>query len=251
MKTLLLDLDGTMYRGNQLIQGGDLFIKKLIELNVEFYFLTNNARRTKKENVQHMEKVGYSKIKNEHFYTSSMAAASYVAGISNKRRAFVVGENGLIEALKENGFEIVESNADFVFVGLDIHGGYELYSKALQNLLNGAELIGTNSDRLLAHGDSFNIGNGSIVAMFEYAIQKECIKVGKPNGIILNEMLKHIGKNKDEVMIVGDNLETDILLGINEGIESVLVTSGVHQDVDIAIKGIHPTRVIKDLMELL
>lgn len=251
MKTYLIDLDGTMYRGTEIIPGAKEFIDALIARNESFVFLTNNAKRTKRQNVEHMEKMGFTGIREEHFFTSSMAAAKYTAAKYAGRNAYYIGQDGLREALLENGFRITEDNVDFVFVGLDIEGTYEKYSKALDFLLKGAELIGTNNDRLLAKSGGFNVGNGSIVAMFEYAIGKESPKIGKPHAPILEEALKYFDLKKEDCILLGDNLETDILLGVENGVETTFVTSGVHTRSDIERLHIHPDHIIDDLRELI
>ena len=107
-KTCLIDLDGTMYCGDTLIEGAKLFIDWMLEHQHPFLFLTNNATRTRAENVAHMEKLGYRGIKPSHFFTSAMASAAYVAKQSHKRRAYVIGMAGLEEALLEQGFELVQ-----------------------------------------------------------------------------------------------------------------------------------------------
>lgn len=251
MKTYLLDLDGTMYRGTEIVEGAKEFIDTLIARKQRFVFLTNNAKRTKRQNVEHMEKMGFTGIKEEHFFTSSMAAAKYAATHYEGRTAWYIGQDGLREALEDNGFTIRDDHADFVFVGLDNTGTYEKYSKALGLLLNGATLIGTNNDRLLAQPGGFHVGNGSIVAMFEYACGQESPKIGKPYAPILEEALRYFGLRKEEAVIVGDNLETDILLGVNNGVETAFVTSGVHTREDVERLQIYPTRIIDKLGDLL
>ncbi len=250
-KTYVIDLDGTMYRGNQIIQSAKKFIDALNERNEKFYFLTNNAKRTKKQNVEHMERMGFQGIKKEQFFTSSMAAAIYAKEHYTGKNAYYIGQDGLKEALMEQGFVITEHDVDFVFVGLDTTGTYEKYSKALSFLLDHAILIGTNDDRLLAQPDGFSIGNGSIVAMYEYATKQVSPKIGKPHSPILESALKYMNKEKNEVILVGDNLETDILLGVNCGVETVFVTTGVHTRNDVERLQIHPDCIVDSLEELL
>ena len=164
-KTYFIDLDGTMYRGSQIIEGAKEFIDTLTKRGERFVFLTNNAKRTKRQNVEHMEQMGFTGIREEHFFTSSMAAARYAAAHYEGRNVWYIGQDGLREALEDNGFTVTEQDVDLVFVGLDNTGTYEKYSKALDFLLKGAKLIGTNNDRLLAQPGGFAVGNGSIVAM--------------------------------------------------------------------------------------
>lgn len=251
MKSYLIDLDGTMYRGNENIDGAREFIAYCIEKNQPFYFLTNNATRTLKENVQHMEKLGFKGIKEDQFFTSSMAAARTMKKMSDKRNAYMIGQAGLKEALLNEGFKLTEENVDFVFVGLDAQADYEAYSKALSFLVNGAKLVGTNNDRKLPHGKGYKLGNGSIVAMFEYASEQTSPKIGKPYAPILNEALEYFNLQKDETICIGDNLETDILLGVNCEVETILVTTGVHTFEDIERFQIYPTYKIHSLYELI
>lgn len=247
----IIDLDGTMYKGNSNIDGAIDFINYLNKNKIRYMFLTNNASRTKMQNKEHMLALGFSNIDENSFYTSSMAACNYVRKNFKGNKAFYIGADGLYEALKDNGFEIVNDSADFVFVGLDINANYRNYSKALNNLMNGAILIGTNNDRKLPHNDKFNVGNGAIVKMLEYASEQESIKVGKPHMPILTEILNYAKVDKDDVILIGDNLETDIALGFNNKVKTIMVTSGVHTKDDVLRLNIIPDRIISNLKELI
>ncbi|NBK96807.1 MAG: HAD-IIA family hydrolase [Erysipelotrichia bacterium] len=252
-KTYLIDLDGTMYRGNTIIEGAKELIDYLNENNLPYLFLTNNSSRTLKQNVEHMEKMGFTGIEEKHFFTSAMAAAAHVAKTSEKRKCDYIGMDGLKEALLNNGFEIVKEGeiADFLFVGLDRSGTYAQYSQKLIHLLNGAKLVGTNSDRLLANDTGFNVGNGCIVAMFEYASGQKSELIGKPNAPILEEALAYLHKSKEECAIIGDNLETDIKLGVDHGVDTIFVTTGVHSIEDVERLGVEPTMSISTLRSLI
>ena len=250
MKTYLIDLDGTMYKGSTMMEGAKEFLQRIKMNGDNYIFLTNNASRTGIQNVQHMEKMGFKGLKKEDFFTSSMAAASYVAKTSKKRNAYYVGVAGLKEALLNNGFQIVDKDVDFVFVGLDKEGSYEKYSQALKHLLNGAKLIGTNSDRLLAKDSGFSIGNGSVVAMFEYATGQKSAQIGKPYKPILDEVLAYANITKEEAILVGDNLETEIKLGIDFGVKTIFVTSGVHSENDIKRLDIYPMEIVHSLNDI-
>lgn len=251
-KTYLIDLDGTMYRGSEIIDGAKEFIDYLLENNHPFCFLTNNAMRTKKQNVEHMEAMGFTGIKEKHFFTSSMAAAKYMAKQDlAKRKAWMIGQDGLKEALEDEGFTITKEHADYVFIGLNRCATYDMYSEALDVLLHGAQLVGTNTDRLLAKPGGFQVGNGSIVAMFEYASGQKSPKIGKPYEPILNECLDYFHLSKEEAIVLGDNLETDILLGTDHGVETIMVTSGVHQEEDITRLKIKPDHIVHNLKELM
>ena len=251
MRTYIIDLDGTMYSGSTNIDGARQFIDYLHSKNLPYIFLTNNATRTKKQAKEHMLNLGFKDIKEEDFFTSAMATAQYIAKNYTEKKCFIVGESGLEEAMKECNLELVQENANFVVVGLDRNATYKKYSEALHNILAGAKFIATNPDRLLANNGTFDIGNGAIIDMLEYASGVEAIKIGKPYQTILNILLEEKNLKKEDIILLGDNLETDIKLGYDAKIETIMVCSGVHTEKDIERLKVYPTRVVKNLRELI
>ncbi len=251
MKTYIIDLDGTMYSGNENIDGAREFINYLQEKKIPYIFLTNNATRTKKQAKEHMLNLGFKNIKEDDFFTSAIVAAKYAARNFTERNCFVVGEDGLIEALTDEGFNFVQENADFVFVGLDRKADYKKYSNAIHNILNGAKFIATNTDRLLPNNGKFDAGNGSAIAMIEYATNMQSIKTGKPYPIILDILMTEYNLTKENLILVGDNLETDIKLGYDAKIETIMVCTGVHTKNDIEKLKVYPTFCISSLRELI
>lgn len=250
MKTVVLDLDGTMYRGTQIIQSAKAFIDYCLEKKIPFVFLTNNAMRTRKQNAKHMLDMGYSGISSEQFFNSAMAACLYAKQYYDIKRAVYLGKDGLKEAMELASIDYDPISPQAVFVGLNKEATYQDYSQYLTYLLNGAKLIGTNKDRILASPNGFEMGNGSIIAMFEYASNQISPNIGKPSTSILKLCLDHFELEPDDIILVGDNLETDIKLGENANIETVFVQTGVHTKADIEVLNIHPTYVIDHLMEL-
>lgn len=248
-KVYLIDLDGTMYRGDSNIDGVKEFIDDCLDKQIPFYFLTNNATRTLRQNVEHMEKLGFKGICENQFFTSSMAASRHMAK-KGYTKAQYIGMDGLKEALLNENFEICE-DPQCLFVGLDKNATYQKYTQALQYLLKGAILVGTNDDRLLAHGDTYMVGNGSVVRLFEYASGQTSLRIGKPSKVILEEALEYYHLQKEDCIIIGDNLETDIALGVNEDVKTILVTSGVHNEEDVKRLNIIPDRIIHHLNELI
>ena len=228
MKTYIIDLDGTMYSGSTNIDGAREFIDYLHSKNLPYIFLTNNATRTKKQAKEHMLNLGFKDIKEEDFYTSAMASAKFIAKNYPEKKCFMVGESGLEEALKEWNFDLVQENPDFVVVGLDNAGNSQTGN------------IGT-----------FDIGNGAVIDMLEYASGVEAVKIGKPYQIILDILLDEKNLKKEDLIFIGDNLETDIKLGYDAKIETIMVCSGVHTEKDIERLKVYPTKVIKNLRELI
>lgn len=247
----MIDLDGTMYHGTKRIESAKVFIDWCLAHQQPFLFLTNNSSRSPKQSAEHMLKMGYSQIEPKHFYTSAMAAADTVAKQTNKRKAYWIGEEGLKEALLQQGFIWDDSAPDFVFVGLDRQASYTDYSRAIRHVLNGAELVGTNNDRILLSEQGANVGNGSVVALFEYCTGRTAMKIGKPHLPIFEGAVAYAQVNVKEVVVVGDNLETDILCGNQAQVKTILVTTGVHQRNDIDRLNIVPTQVVDALTELI
>ena len=250
MATFLLDLDGTMYHGNRIIPSAKEFLDYLQKSGQEYYFLTNNASRTPQENALHMEKIGYQNIEARRFYNSAMACVSYAQKRVIGHRVMMIGQSGLADELYKAGYQLVEEGADMVMVGLNQEGNYRLYSQALQNLLQGAILLGTNEDRVLLSESGTKLGNGSIVKMLEYASGQTAICTGKPAAVFLEEALDYWGLDKEEVVMVGDNLETDILCGLNAKVTTVLVLGGVSNRNDCERLTIQPDHIVATLPNL-
>lgn len=250
-KTLIFDLDGTMYRGPQIIEGGLAAVRFCQEHDIPYLFMTNNSMRTRQENADHMTKMGYPNMKPELFFNSAMASAMYVRKqYPDRKKAYYIGCAGMKEALEENGFEITEDHPDFVFVGLNREASYADYSKALGHLLDGAILIGTNKDRRLPGPEGMDPGNGAVVALLEYASDQKSPDIAKPGRPILDLCLEHFGLKKENVILIGDNLETDIALGYNNKVKTVFVQTGVHTDRDIERLKIYPDLNVRDLQDL-
>lgn len=248
-RTMLFDLDGTMYRGPEPIEAGIRAVNFCYEHGIPYLFLTNNSMRTPEENALHMGNMGYEHVEPEHFMNSAIAAARYAARENRGKKAWYIGQNGMKEALEEAGFTITDDHPDYVFVGLNKQADYALYSKALALLLNGARLIGTNHDRILAKPGGFEVGNGSIVTLFEYATDTKSPKIGKPDWPILEAALEKAGIDKKNAVIIGDNLETDVALGYNHQVQTVFVESGVHHAEDIERLKIVPDETVASLDE--
>jgi len=250
MKTYFIDLDGTMYKGTQPIEGAIDWINQLHQQQIPYYFLTNNASRTPQENAQHMLDIGFQHITPEHFFTSAMAAVLYVKRHYGVGKVFMIGKNGLQQELINQGFTLVDHHADYVFVGMNQAGDYHLYSQALVNLLSGAKLVGTNSDRILLSETGPKIGNGSVVKLLEYASGQTSMPLGKPQIAFMDEALFYLGLKPSEVIMVGDNLETDIQCGINAQVETILVLQGVHQQDDVERLQIYPNRIVNKITDI-
>lgn len=249
-RLFLIDLDGTIYRGKETIESGVRFVKRLDEAGLDYLFLTNNTTRTPQmvadKLAGHGVKTDVSKI-----YTPSMATASYILEKDAKRPigVYIIGQIGLWkEILDRPEFYYDEENPDYVIVGMDTDLTYHKLMVATRCIHRGAVFIGTNSDQNLPVGKELRPGNGSICAALEVASGQKPLFIGKPEAIIVNRALDLAGFKAEEALIVGDNYPTDIMAGINSGVDTLLTLTGVTQKADLA--GLTPpTYLVNDLDE--
>ena len=225
-KGYFIDLDGTMYRGSERIVAAVEFVKRLKEKDIPYLFVTNNSTRTP---AQVAEKLGAFEIPAEEsqVFTTSMATANFIAGQKSDASICMIGEEGLHAALSEKGFKMAGENADFVVVGLDRDINYEKLAVACLAVRNGAKFISTNADIALPTERGFMPGNGSLTSVISVSTQTKPIFIGKPESIIMEQALKVLGTPKEETLMVGDYYDTDIMAGINAGMDTLLVHTGV------------------------
>lgn len=245
-KGYLIDLDGTMYKGAQPIPEAPRFVKRLREANKPFLFLTNNSTSSPKEVAKKLNETFEVEAYVEEIYTSSLATADYLKTLGGSS-VYIIGEKGLMEAVKNAGFVIDEEEPDHVVVGLDRKVTYEKFEKATLAIHKGATFVATNKDTNLPTERGMVPGAGSLVALLEKATRVEPTFVGKPETIIMDEAMKKINLNKEDVLMVGDNYETDILAGINNDIDTLLVFTGFTSKADLELVEVLPTHTIQTL----
>lgn len=228
----LIDMDGVIYRGAQLIDGADRFIRELRSLDIPFLFLTNNSQRTRRDVAKKLERMGVP-VEERHVYTCAMATARFLASQKPGGTAYVIGEGGLLTALHSNGFSIVDRDPDYVVVGEGRNLNFEMAENALRMILGGAKLVATNPDPNCPTHDGMRPGCGAIVAMLEAASGVKAFSVGKPSPIMLRAARKELGLGTDETIVIGDTMETDILGGVQLEYKTILVLSGGTSELDL------------------
>ena len=246
-----IDLDGTVYRGRQQIPAARRFINRLQARKLPFLFVTNNTTKLPKDVVKNLAINHNIYVSPKNVYTAGLATADYLKAISNpdQRSVFIIGEKGLRQALSLKGFCFDRNHPDYVVVALDSHATYEDFAEATLAIQHGAKFIGTNPDTNIPNQRGMLPGAGSLVKMVEYATQTKPVIIGKPKSIILRNALKIIGLPKRQVIMVGDNYMTDISAGINFGMDTLLVYTGVSTPQQIAQKKIKPTYQLNSLDE--
>lgn len=221
----LIDMDGVLYRGSELIAGADYFIKQLRSRNIPFRLLTNNSQRTRRDVAAKLTRMGID-VEDEHIFTSAIATARFLAQQKPGGTAFVIGEGGLLTALHHNGYAVVDHEPDYVVVGEGRAFNLELVEAAVRMIMSGAKLIATNLDPNCPTQNGLRPGCGAMVAMLELATGIKAFSVGKPSPVMMRAARKELGLATDETIIIGDTMETDILGGVQLGFHTVLVLSG-------------------------
>ncbi|MBU0278801.1 MULTISPECIES: TIGR01457 family HAD-type hydrolase [unclassified Gemella] len=246
----LIDLDGTMYNGNEKIKYAKEFIDYLNSNNIDYLFLTNNSTKTESDVVKKLKSLDIE-TSEKNIFTSSEAAALYMKKKSYKK-SYLIGEDGLRETLLRNDISITnKDDAQAVVVGLDRNLTYEKLKQACFIIRNGAEFIGTNPDKLLPTEEGMAPSNGGQVKYLEYVTGVKPTVIGKPNKIIMDLAISKFNYNMEDIVMVGDNYDTDIMSGINAGIDTIHVQTGVTIKEALKAKAKQPTYSIKNLSELI
>jgi NagD protein len=245
----LIDMDGVIYRGGHLISGADTFINQLRKDDVPFRFLTNNSQRTRRDVATRLSRLGID-VEEEHIYTCAMATARFLAQQKPNGTAYVIGEGGLLTALHENGYAIVDRDPDYVVVGEGRIISFEMVEAALRMIIGGAKLIATNLDPNCPTESGLRPGCGSTVAMLEVASGVKAFSVGKPSPVMLRGARKELGLSTDQTVVIGDTMETDILGGVQLGFQTILVLSGGTRREDLDRYAYQPDRVVDSIADL-
>jgi NagD protein len=245
----LIDMDGVIYRGNQLIPGADRFIRDLRSADVPFLFLTNNSQRTRRDVATKLQRLGMD-VGEEHVFTCAMATARFLAHQKPKGTAFVIGEGGLLTALHTNGYAIVDKDPDYVVIGEGRTFTFETVEAALGMLNNGAKLVATNLDPNCPTQNGSRPGCGAIVAMLEAASGLKAFGLGKPSPLMLRAARKELGLTSAQTVVIGDTMETDILGGVQLGYQTILVLSGSTRREDLPRFAYCPDQVVDSIGDL-
>ena len=232
-KGFICDMDGVIYLGSQLLPGVREFVSWLNENGKQFLFLTNSSERSPKELQQKLQRMGLD-IGEEHFYTSALATAAFLKKQAPGCTAFVIGAPGLLNALYDVGVTMNDVDPDYVIIGEGNSYNYENILRAVRLVLKGAKLIGTNSDLTGPSEDGIIPACRAMIAPIEMATGQNAYFVGKPNPLMMRTGLRILGVHSEDAVMIGDRMDTDMVAGIETGLDTVLVLSGVTRREDIA-----------------
>jgi NagD protein len=245
----LIDMDGVIYRGKQVVEGANRFIQRLLDEQIPFAFLTNNSQRTRRDGVIKLARMGIQ-VDESHIFTCAMATARFLAAQKPGGTAFVIGEGGLLQALHKNGYAIVDDDPDYVVVGEGRTFNMEIVEAAVRMILRGSKLIATNLDPNCPTNHGLRPGCGAIVAMLETATGLKAFSVGKPSPVMMRAARKELGLSTAGTIMIGDTMETDILGGVSMGYRTVLVLTGSTKREDLIRYAYRPDVVLDSIGKL-
>jgi len=245
----LIDMDGVIYRGAEMIPGAIEFVDALRERQLPFIFLTNNSQRTRRDIATKLQRMGFH-VCEENIFTCAMATARFLAQQKPNGAAYVIGEGGLLNALHMNGYSFVEHDADYVVVGEGRTFTFEMIETAVNLIREGSKLIATNLDPNCPTIRGIRPGCGAITAMLESATGVRAFSVGKPSPIMMRAARKELGLRAGQTTMIGDTMDTDILGGVQMGYRTVLVLSGGTDETDIDAYGYRPDVIVNSIADL-
>jgi len=243
------DMDGVIYHGNRLIPGAGELVAWLENNGKKYLFLTNSSQRSPREISQKLGRLGIH-VTEEHFYTSAMATASFLRSQCPGGSAYVIGEPALTNALYDAGFTMNDSNPDYVVVGETSAYTYDRICHAVALVNRGARLIGTNPDTTGPVESGIIPATGALMAPIEMATAARAYYVGKPNPVMMRIALQMVECRREDTIIIGDRMDTDIVAGIEAGIETVLVQTGVTTRAGMAQFAYRPSLILESIAEI-
>jgi 4-nitrophenyl phosphatase len=245
IRGVILDLDGTVYLGGREVPGAARFVTGLQDRGIQRLFVTNRANRPPEPIVTQLRGFGIP-CETKDILTSAQATARYLG----KGAAYCVGEEGLTQALEEQGLTITEDSPDVVVVGFDRAFTYEKLEKACQFIGDGARFVATNPDKALRVEDRLLPGTGAIVAAIAAGSATEPLIIGKPERTIIDMAIDRLALPREDVIMVGDNVETDVPAAHGAGVRVALILSGISTREDADRSPLKPTWIVENYDEL-
>jgi len=245
----ICDMDGVIYHGNQVLDGVIEFVAWLKQEKKKFVFLTNSSERTIEELRAKLLRMGVD-VDVDHFYTSALATAAFLRSQKPEGSAYIIGEAGLINALYNNGYTSNNIDPDYVVMGEARSYSYEIIEKAVNLVRRGARLIGTNPDISGPIENGIAPATKALISPIELATGKQAYFVGKPNPLMMRIALKKIGVQRENSIIIGDRMDTDIVAGIEAEIDTCLVLSGISDERTVDEFAYRPHYVLKGVNEI-
>jgi NagD protein len=245
----LLDMDGVLVRGSQPIEGSVDYVARLVAEGRPFQIFTNNSRFTPEDHAERLKAVGFP-VSPEHVYTSALATARFVNLQRPGASAYVIGDHGLVDPLRRAGCRITEFSPDFVILGDTTSYHYEQIATGAELVARGAWFLATNPDATGPTERGFHPACGAVAALIEKATGRQPYFVGKPNPFMMRSALERLGVSAADTVMVGDRMDTDVIAGLESGMRTALVLTGVSTRADMERFPFSPDHVIERLADL-
>jgi NagD protein len=244
----LSDMDGVLVREDHALPGAVEFLARLTERGRRFLVLTNNSIFTPRDLAARLAQSGLE-LPEKSIWTSALATARFLADQLPNGSAYVIGEAGMTTALHEVGYTLTERNPNFVVLGETRTYSFETITKAIRLIERGARFIATNPDATgpSAHGPV--PATGSVAALITKATGRSPYFVGKPNPMMFRSALNRIEAHSETTVMVGDRMDTDIVAGIEAGLDTILVLTGSTKPADLEQYPYRPGRVLESIAE--
>ena len=248
-KSYLIDMDGVLVSGRTMIPGADQFLQRLQAREAEFLVLTNNPIYTPRD-LAHLLKTSGLDVPAGRIFTSAMATAHFIQSQHPNGTAFVIGESGLTEAIHNAGYVITDRDPDYMVLGETHTYNIELITQAIRLVAAGARFIATNPDTSGPAEDGLVPACGAMAALIESASGVSPFFVGKPNPLMMRTALNYLDVHSEDTVMVGDRMDTDIVAGVESGMETILVLTGVTRREDVSRHPYRPTRILESVAEI-
>ena len=248
-KAYLIDMDGVLISGETVIPGAADFLERLRSAGARFMMLTNNSRFTPRDHQARLQAVGLD-IDAESIFTSALATAYFLEHQRPEGTAYVIGEAGLTTALHAIDYVLTDRDADYVVLGETNNYSFEHVTTALRLVAKGARFIATNPDTIGPSEKGPVPATGAVAAMITTATGKKPYFVGKPNPLMMRSALRQIDAHSEDTVMIGDRMNTDIVAGIESGMDTILVLSGVTEEDDVDRHPYKPGRVVNSVADI-
>jgi NagD protein len=246
----LMDMDGVLVQEENAIPGANEFLTRLRELGLPFLVLTNNSIYTPRDLTARLRRTGLD-VPEGSIWTSALATAQFLDDQRPNGTAFVIGESGLTTALHDHGYTLTERDPDYVVLGETRTYSFERITQAIRLIAAGSRFIATNPDNVGPTPDGLLPATGSVAALISRATGVDPYYVGKPNPLMMRSALNAIEAHSETTAMIGDRMDTDIVSGLEAGLETILVMSGVTTPGEAERYSYRPSRIVDSVADLI
>ncbi|MGB7755116.1 MAG: HAD-IIA family hydrolase [Salinisphaera sp.] len=246
----LTDMDGVLVHENKALPGAAELINQWRASDTRFLVLTNNSIYTPRDLSARLSRSGIE-VPEDQIWTSALATAAFLADQAPEGSAFIIGEAGLTTAMHEAGFVMTDTNPDFVVLGETRTYSFEAITRAIRLINNGARFIATNPDVTGPSAEGVLPATGAVAALITAATKREPYYVGKPNPMMFRSAMNKLGAHSERTGMIGDRMDTDVVAGIEAGLHTILVLSGIANRQDVDRYPFRPAAIMDSVQELL